>query len=159
VSRPLQEIAQRIRGEVDDLDKITRRVQRSWLIAQRETKEQDIYLDSVALNLHSFYSGLERLFELIARTVDQTTPGGERWHRTLLTQISCDVPGIRPAVISIDNATRLDEFRRFRHLVRNVYASELIPERMADMLATLPDLWQSLRAELLAFAEFLEQVA
>lgn len=29
--------------------------------------DQDIYLDSVALNLHGFYSGLERLFELVAR--------------------------------------------------------------------------------------------
>jgi len=29
-----------------------------------------LYLDSAALNLHGFYSGLERLFELIARHVD-----------------------------------------------------------------------------------------
>lgn len=155
----LQEIAERIRGEADDLDTTTHKLQRSWTVVQRGTEEQDVYLDSVALNLHSFYSGLERLFELIARAVDQMAPSGESWHRELLSQMARDVPHVRPAVISSENAQRLDEFRRFRHLVRNVYASELIPERMVNMLKDLPDLWNSLRIELLAFAEFLEQAA
>ena len=86
-------------------------------------------------------------------------PSSENWHRELLAQMQRDVPEVRPAVISSENARRLDEFRRFRHLVRNVYASELIPERMAPMLADLPALWNSLSAELLAFVEFLEQAA
>jgi hypothetical protein len=116
-------------------------------------------LDSVALNLHSFCTGLESLFELIVSEMDQTMPSGERWHRQLLLQVSNDVPDVRPAVISSENAKRLDEFRRFRHLVRNIYASELLPERMADMLTELPGLWASLRSEPHAFADFLHQAA
>jgi hypothetical protein len=68
-----------------------------------------------------------------------------------------DRPGLRPAVINSSGAGRLDEFRRFRHLVRNVYAADLIPGRMAGMLADLPGLWTDLRTELLAFADFLDQ--
>lgn len=34
----------------------------------------DHYLDGVALNLHGFYSGLERIFELVATRVDNTKP-------------------------------------------------------------------------------------
>ena len=41
--------------------------------------DQDAYLNSVALNLHSFYSGLERIFELIAQELD----GGVRGKRCL----------------------------------------------------------------------------
>jgi hypothetical protein len=40
----------------------------------------EFYLDSVALNLHSFYTALERVFELIATTIDQEKPQGENWH-------------------------------------------------------------------------------
>lgn len=155
----LELLIERIRGEVIDLDMTVRRVQRSWSVVSRGLEDQDVYLDSVALNLHGFYSGLERLFTLVARTIDEATPSGDNWHRELLAQMACDVPDMRPAVISSRNAVRLGEFRRFRHLVRNVYASELLPERMTAMLTDLPELWVDLRAELLAFADFLEQAA
>ena len=116
-------------------------------------------VDSAALNLHGFYSGLERVFELIVRHVDRATLSGETWHRNLLNQVSQDLVDIRPAVISSDSALALDEFRRFRHLVRNVYTMNLVPERMSGLMTTLPDLWPALRAELLAFADFLEVLA
>jgi len=141
VSTPLGEIAARISGEVSDLDAAVRKALRSWAAVGKGTAEQDVYLDSVALNLHSFYSGLERLFELIARTIDQKMPDGESWHRELLLQMTRDMPDMRPAVISEGSADRLEEFRRFRHLVRNVYASDLIPAKMASLLAELPGMW------------------
>jgi len=113
----------------------------------------------VALNLHSFYSGLERLFELIARHVDRTLPAGKTWHRDLLQQMAHEVADVRPAVIGQESALVLDEFRRFRHLVRNVYTMNLVPDKMAGVMSALPGLWPKLRAELLAFAEFLEDLA
>ncbi len=116
-----QELVERIRGEVPDLERVVQRVLQAWPQAQSQSGEQGVYLDSVALNLHSFYSGLERLFELIARHVDRTLPAGETWHRDLLQQIAHDLVDVRPAVIDRDSALILDEFRRFRHLVRNVY--------------------------------------
>jgi hypothetical protein len=125
---------------------------------QRDPDEQ-AYVDSAALNLHGFYSGLERLFELIARHVDRNPPAGETWHRDLLQQMADEVPSVRPAVISQDNAHALDEFRRFRHLVRNVYTFNLIPDKMEPLTSTLPRLWPQVRAELLAFADFLEALA
>ena len=39
-----------------------------------KTQNDDFYLDSVALNLHGFYSGVERLFEKIAGTIDGFVP-------------------------------------------------------------------------------------
>jgi hypothetical protein len=74
MSSPYQELAERIRGEVLDLDRIVQRIELAWEQAQRQPTEQ-AYLDSVALNLHGFYSGQERLFELIARQVDGVSPG------------------------------------------------------------------------------------
>ena len=86
-------------------------------------------------------------------------PTGETWHRSLLDQVAQDVIDVRPAVINQNNALALDEFRRFRHLVRNVYTMNLVPDRMAGLMTMLPNLWPTLRAELLAFADFLEALA
>ena len=113
-----RELADRIRGTISDLDGIVQRVTRAWARAQRASDDQDVYLDSAALNLHGFYSGLERLFEVIGRQLDQAVPASETWHRDLLLQMARDLEDIRPAVISQENVSALDEFRRFRHLVR-----------------------------------------
>jgi hypothetical protein len=156
---PFQTLIDRIRGETADLDQVVRRAGEVWLLARKESDEQAIYIDSVALNLHSLYSGLERLFELIARQVDRYLPEGANWHHDLLKQMANDVPDARPAVISEETADALDEFRRFRHLVRNVYTLHLDPNKMQPLLESLPVLWLKVRAELLAMADYLEQLS
>ena len=153
------ELAQRLREEAVDLERTVQRVARAWQRVHEVSGDQDLFLDSVALNLHGFYSAVERLFELVARHIDGETPGGESWHRDLLDAMARDVTGVRPAVISAGSAQTLDQLRRFRHLVRNVYATNLVPERMADLISALNLLWPTLIQELLAFAGFLEQAA
>ena len=156
MSEPFENLVERIRGEVTDLAEVIDRAEQAWQFVQKGPPEQYAYVDSVALNLHSFYSGLEKLFELIARYVDRELPEGETWHRDLLQQMSQDFSDIRPAVISQHSAAIVDEFRRFRHLVRNVYTINLVPEKMEGLMDTLPEFWPTLRAELLAFADYLD---
>ena len=154
-----QELAERFRGEVLDLARVVQRAQQAWPQARKASDVQRVYLDSVALNLHGFYSGLEGIFELVARHVDRVLPAGDRWHRDLLGQMTGDLPDVRPAVIAQDNGQALDEFRRFRHLVRNVYTINLVPDRIAGLMSALPVLWPKLQAELLAFCDFLDELA
>lgn len=154
-----RELAERIRGEVPDLARLIHRALRSWSHGRQLSGEQEVYLESVALNLHGFYSGLERLFELIARHVDRIVPAGEGWHHDLLQRMANEVTETRPAVISPESASMLDELRRFRHLVRHVYAFNLSSERMEPLITTLPGLWQQAQAELSAFADFLDEIS
>lgn len=70
-----------------------------------------------------------------------------------------EIANIRPAVISTPKASSLDELRRFRHLVRNVYAFTLVPDNMKTLISDLPELWPQVQAELLDFADFLSEVA
>jgi len=72
--------------------------------------------------------------------------------------MSCEKEEIRPAIISIDSYSFLDELRRFRHLVRNVYTFNLVPGKIEPIIVTFPDSWSKLQDEMLAFAEFLEQI-
>jgi hypothetical protein len=114
-------------------------------------------LDGVALNLHGFYSGLERIFELIATTIDGVKPEGENWHQALLQQMTEDQSAIRPAVLSNQVKVELDVYRGFRHVVRNVYTYKFDPAKIKTLVENAPKLFSSLQAELVAFAEFLEQ--
>jgi hypothetical protein len=154
-----QILAQRIRLELEELERTQAAIKRHWAGARTAAVDQDAYLNSVALNLHSFYSGLERLFELIAIEFDGGPLGGNTWHTELLRQMTLDLPEARPAVLNRDTAAHLDEYRKFRHRVRNIYATNLDPDRMASLIATLPTLWEQIKQELAAFTAFLDQLA
>lgn len=152
------QLAERIRGEMADLDRAVERALKSWNFARKHIGDQDAFIDSVALNLHGFYSGLERLFELIARNIDGNVPDASTWHRDLLHRMAEDIEGIRPAVISQENASALDEYRRFRHLVRNVYSINLLPEKLIGLMMALAPTWEKVRTELRAFSQFLDEL-
>jgi len=154
-----QLVAQRLQDELVDLERAVRRAERAWQAASQNQADQDMFIDSAALNLHSFYAGLERLFEYTANQLDGGLPKGEAWHRELLRQMTMDLPNVRPPVMSAKTAESLDEYRRFRHVVRNVYAEHLDPERVGDLVEKLSTVWEQLKKELLAFAEFLEGIS
>ena len=64
---------------------------------------------------------------------------------------------IRPAVISAKSLEYLDEWRRFRHLVRHNYASGLEIDKIERLIDGIRDGFSQISAELIAFAQFLEQ--
>jgi hypothetical protein len=65
--------------------------------------------------LHSFYTLIEKILELIARQVDEGVPASGAWHRDLLEQMRRPTAD-RGAVISDDLAEKLKEYLAFRHL-------------------------------------------
>jgi hypothetical protein len=54
-------LAGRIQAELSELKTLAERIRLG--MEKSKTQSDDFYLDSVALNLHGFYSGVERLFE------------------------------------------------------------------------------------------------
>jgi hypothetical protein len=155
VNKRLLRVADRIRGELEELTRVLDRAQEGMRRA-RQTSD-DFYLDSVALNLHGLYAGFERLFEIIAATIDGNVPQGANWHQVLLDQMATEVPQVRPAVISEETRRALDEYRGFRHVVRNVYTFRFDPAKVQRLVQKAPDVFGQTQEELLAFASFLEQ--
>jgi hypothetical protein len=66
---------------------------------------------------------------------------------------------VRPAVISNGTRQVLDEYRGFRHIVRNVYTFRFDPTKMQRLVENAPAALAQAQAELLAFASFVEQQA
>jgi len=80
--------------------------------------------------LHDFYSGIEKIFEKIALTIDNSLPSGEEWHIELLSQMAKPFSKIRGPVISEDLFKKLKEYLKFRHLFRHIYGFELKWEKI-----------------------------
>ena len=154
MSERLKNLATRIRNELSEIEGALKRAEEG--VKRAKQTEDDYYLDGVALNLHGAYSGIERIFELIAINIDDLLPQGENWHKTLLEQISEEIPEIRPSVISDSVRAGLDEYRGFRHVVRNVYTYKFDSTRIEELTVRAKPLFIRLQAELLAFAEFLD---
>ena len=151
-------LADRIRQELSDLEQVVARAQRAIGAFRRQPEDQDLYIDSAALNLHDFYAGLERIFQRIGSVVDGAIPSGSEWHRDLLQQMQTDVSDLRPPVLSFEAVQLLDEFLRFRHVVRNVYAFKFDPERIERLVGQMQPAFKQVQVELLTFAIFLKQV-
>ena len=148
----------RIHQELHELTRVVARAERAIQAASGRSQDQDLYIDSAALNLHDFYAGLERIFQQIGSTVDGNIPTGHNWHRELLQQMQSDLPDLRPPVLSTETVGILDEFLRFRHVLRNVYAFQFDAEQIARLVTQLHPTWTKVQAELAMFASFLEQV-
>jgi len=149
-------LSARITKELEELEQVIERCLDIW--SQFEITGDDRYLDGVALNLHSFYTGFERILELIVAAVDQTLPTGPNWHQELLRQAATPVPQLRPAVISDATRAALDRYRGFRHVVRNIYSFEMDDEQIAPLVRDLQRVFTSMRSDLVIFADVLNQI-
>jgi hypothetical protein len=151
-------VAGRIRRELDRVETVVERAQAIWVDATPDAG-QDYRVDAVALNLHGFYAGVERIFKTIATRVDQSMPEGGNWHQELLEQMNTELPGVRPAVLSDAAHKKLDRYRGFRDVVRNVYTFDFDPEQIGLLMKRLPETVEHVRDDLQAFADTLEGMA
>jgi hypothetical protein len=90
-----------------------------------------------AVALHGWYTGVETIFERIARELDASVPSGDRWHRELLSQMSAEIPGTRPAVIERALVADLGALLGFRHFFRHAYAVTFDAQHLGAELARL----------------------
>ena len=112
--------------------------------------------ESIANKLADIYSGIERVFELIANEVDGHLPRGSRWHKNLLEQMTERRPE-RPPVISQETFLLLEALLEFRHKVNNIYADELIYESTEEHAKNIEKLFKSFSDDLNMFTDSLVQ--
>ena len=109
--------------------------------------------------LSDFYMALERIFKIIAREIDAELPGGEDWHKKLLRQMSVELPEIRPAVFDKKLYYNLEEYLKFRHLVRNIYGFQLEYARFAHLVDQMGRVVSKLKEQLTKFFDKMQDIA
>lgn len=151
-------VASRIQDELTMIARLVTRIE-AILAAIHQHADSSFYIDAIALNLHDFYTAIKRIFEQIASYLDQSEPKGAHWHRDLLRQMTLEVPEVRPAVIAKETCRRLDEYLRFRHVVRNAYAFELNTQRVLELAGAVRDCFEHVNQDLLRFVRLLTNLA
>lgn len=146
----------RIQQQRADLHYVVSRAENLLEKAQRNS--DDGYLDGAALNLHGFYTGVESIFEDIARTVDGDLPQGHDWHKRLLLQMSAEIPDIRIPVIRPETKHCLEEYRAFRHVVRNVYTFRFRSSRIEELVSEARACYEAVFSDLENFSLFLKEL-
>lgn len=70
--------------------------------------------------------------------------------------MASEIKLVRPPVISRETRNYLDEYRGFRHVVRNVYSFHLSSTKMAPLVNKLTKIFNQLKKEMEEFLYFLE---
>ena len=107
------------------------------LLAQCRTKAPTkIELSALAALLHSFYTGVENIFERVTLELDGEPVQGEAWHRELLLRMKTPTAR-RPALLPEELHDSLNEYLRFRHVFRNAYSFDLDWRKMSPLVLRL----------------------
>ncbi len=143
-----------------ELDKISQAIQQlemflKQLTNQSEAIYQEAFVNSIALNLQGIYTGIERIFQVIAKEIDLRVPTGDKWHLDLLEQMTVDIPNVRNAVITEETRLILDELRRFRHVVRSAYSFQLDKEKVLVIASQISNFHQVFINEIQLFCNSL----
>lgn len=155
-------IAARLKEELKNIKKLTGELADKNLTGSKK-KIRAVFLQgdtftvrAVGSILHDFYVAAENMFKIIAREMDEKLPAGDQWHRELLIQMTLSIPGVRPPFLSQKTAGKLDEFRAFRHVFRNVYGFNLVQERITELVNQFPGVVRSMEKDIGLFIETMQ---
>jgi hypothetical protein len=122
-------------------------------------KSVDKYLLRVkASYLADFYMGIERIFQIIATEIDGGIPQGEEWHKRLLLNMTIEIEGVRPPVISSGLYDSLRLFLGFRHVVRQAYGFQLDEAKLEELALSFENTVSNFSAELTNFCDTLKKM-
>lgn len=152
-----QKLTQRIADELAKIEDALSRIRRGIeSINVLPIQAREFIENTIATDLADIYSGVERIFERIAREVDGHLSRGSQWHKDLLQQMTQQRPERSP-VISDNTSLQLQELLAFRHKVNNIYGTELKYDNTFEHAATIEELFTNVSQDLNTFTDSLAQ--
>ena len=149
-----------IKDDLISIRKISGDINKITLVLKNEKGQvRGTDLMACAGYLHHYYTGVESILERISRSFDGGLVLGGDYHRELLRSMTLEIPDIRPSIISKELAEELDEYRRFRHMFRHAYGSELRWRKMEPLANGIDSLTTTLLKKLSEFIRFVDKLS
>jgi len=120
-----------------------------------ESSPDLVELAALASILHSFYNGIENIFQIIVKKIDLEIVDDAQWHKEILRKMS-EPNKNRGAVISIHTMLLLSRYLSFRHFYRHSYSFYLNWIELQPLVRSLTRIWNSTSNEINAFLETLK---
>lgn len=139
-------VKEKIEFKIKEIDKLF--VEYNLVFQKIEKEEPDLF-DMTILGsvLHSFYNGIENIFEIIAKNIDENMPNGNKWHQELLHQMASE-NSKRNEIISETLYFELREYATFRHFYRHAYSFQLNWDKMEPLIENLYSTWEKVKESL-----------
>lgn len=139
-------IKEQIRFKINDIDKLFSEY--DLIFKKIEMQTPDLF-DMTILGsvLHSFYNGLENIFEIIAKNIDGIIPNGNKSHQELLHQMASE-NSKRNEILNEKLYLKLREYATFRHFYRHAYSFQLNWEKMNPLIDNLQKVWNEVKLNL-----------
>ena len=148
-----------IMDELENISRIVSIIEKRKKDIKKHGIDAEVYLDSLVHNIENYYMGIEEIFKRIAVFTDEGIPEGPRWHSILIKGIARNIPGVRPSVIKDETRELLDEYRKFRHLVRNIYTFNIVPEKVMKLAHGITKVFNALRKDIKEFLNIIEKIS
>ena len=142
-------IKEQIIFKIEDIDRLFSEYE--LIFKKAENEKLDLF-DMTILGsvLHSFYNGLENIFEVIAKNIDNNVPKGNKSHQELLVQM-VNRRDNRENIISEELYFKLREYATFRHFYRHTYSFQLNWAKMKPLIDNVSIVWQEVKIKLEQF--------
>lgn len=121
------------------------------LVTDSDPVNYDSHKRAIGSCLASVYTGFERIFERVIKTVDGFLPDAKQYHQALLERAATAIPGRRPPIISEQTHALLQELKGFRHLFTHIYHYNLLPNRLKELAEKGPAAYDALVKDIEAF--------
>ena len=155
----LSEVVLDIEVELGQLVRLQGAIKKVNRLIEHDTSGlADLFYENQGLKLHSFYTGCERIFQIVSSELNGALPTGYDWHKRLLERMAVAHAG-RPAVISPQTAQSLQKYLSFRHVIRNIYGYELEANRIAQLIDEYNLIWPQFETEVREFVLWLRTTA
>ncbi len=154
----IPDLISEINDELDLINRLVSDIREVNNAKPASLEKKKIYEESLALKVHNFYTGCERIFQKIADDINGGVPTSRDWHKRLLRIMSLEIESIRPSVISKTTAGSLENYLAFRHIVRNIYGFEIETERLQVLIDKIYGVHAKFRKEVEKFVGFLRKI-
>lgn len=155
----IPDLISEIEDELASLDRLVSDVFRVNKEKPKSPGKRRIYEESLALKIHNFYTGCERIFQKVAEDINGGVPRSLDWHKRLLRTMALEIENRRPPVIAKTTCKALEEYLAFRHVVRNIYGFEIDAERLKSLIEKLPKAQSMFRKDVGRFIAFLRKLS
>lgn len=128
--------------EISQIDELVSKS--SVLISLVKVKEPDfIEISAIGSILHSFYNGIENIFQLYAKSQNYNFKQSNQSHRDLIDFVF----NSNQDFLS-DKKSLLEEYMGFRHFFRHTYGYTIKWERCSHLFLGLADFWNTIKSEI-----------
>jgi len=139
-------VIEQINFKINDIDKLFKEYE--LIFEKIKVQEPDLFdMTIIGSVLHSFYNGIENIFEIIAKNIDKSIPTGNKSHQELLHQMASE-NNKRNELISEELYFRLREYATFRHFYRHAYSFQLNWLKMKPLVDNMYFTWDEVKASL-----------